>query len=224
MTSPSPPEFPPDIVVYNDTIAAKYDDLTKTIGWGANGLIARSGRYWQPADVHAGLDLGAGTGQTIQAVDDLFHPRLMIAVDASSKMLEQLQNRRARPGLEIVHSTIEDYANSNRRAFDLITAIGSLEFVQDLPHVVGKLATFLTARGTMFFTYIPQTEPDTSERTFQVPHLKAAFTEYYWPREIIEGALTARGLAFASTSFAAYQRGKKTVMYDFIAASRKHTD
>ncbi len=225
MSDQLPREFSPNIGAYNDVLASMYDAETQAEGWAVNDLIVETMRSKLSTDIHAALDLGAGTGQTTQIVDNLFHPRDIVAVDASRKMLEQLKSKLTQPKIQVVHSTIEDYIHDSDQTFDLITAMGSLEFVKDLPRVLGKLTTLLALRGTMLLTYIPQTDPDVSERTFQVPSFKTAFTEYYWPANIIESTLASKGLIIdAKNSFGAYQRGAETVSYNFIAASKPSAD
>ena len=42
---------------------------------------------------------------------------------------------------------IEDYVSACDQHFDIITAIGSLEFVPDLPTMLGRTANLLTEQG-----------------------------------------------------------------------------
>ena len=226
MTSGNQPEYPPDIGRYNDEIASRYDMATQAGGWQVNEWVASSLDAEQCARIGSVLDLGAGTGQTVAAVIDTVGPSQIVAVDASAQMLEHLRTKLPVAQIQGVNALIEAYLaeppDETAKKFDLITAIGSFEFVKNLPDVLGRAADRLNPQGNLLFTYIPQTDPGLTERTFQVPNFQTAFTEYYWPSEDIENRLVLHGLGiYRSAAFPAYTRGSETVNYHFIASERR---
>jgi len=205
----------PDIGSYNDAIAHLYDDITRE-GWHANRVVQPALAHYEMTNPRSVLDVGAGTGQTIEAIKQFANPGRMVAVDASGRMLDRLRSKL--PDVETVHATAEDYAARAIERFDLVTAIGSLEFVADLPNVMTALIK-ATRPNLLIATYIARQENQEAERTFYSNTLGQAFTEYYWPQKAIEAAITEGGLYFNHWNrFEAYQRDEEMVIYNTIVA------
>ncbi|MGA8534277.1 MAG: class I SAM-dependent methyltransferase [Candidatus Tumulicola sp.] len=101
------------------------------------------------------LDLGAGTGQTIENVLARVRRESILAVDVSSKMLDLL--RAKHPAVETTQRDIVEYVREDGSSFDLITAIGVPEFVSnfDLGLVISGAAKALNPGGPFAFTYEP---------------------------------------------------------------------
>jgi cyclopropane fatty-acyl-phospholipid synthase-like methyltransferase len=221
MTEETSPRPKPDIGAYNDVLASMYDRATAAENWSVNGLLAANLTGELATHIHSALDLGAGTGQTVAAIIDVVQPERIVAVDASASMLVELRNKFPEPVVQTEQTLIEEYAGRTSETFDLVTAMGSMEFVGELPNTLGKIAALLNSGGSLLFTYIPRADNGQSERTFEVPSFSAAFTEFYWPSTEIENSLTSNGLVITHTdSFAAYQRGDETVTYNFIHAQK----
>jgi cyclopropane fatty-acyl-phospholipid synthase-like methyltransferase len=210
----------PDIGSYNDAIASMYDKATAAQGWSINDFVAERLRGY-PGRNHAVLDLGSGTGHTVGVVLEETDVSHITAVDVSSNMLKHLRTKYPLPIVETVESSIEDYAGHTKDTFDIITAIGSLEFVKDLPTILGRLALWLRPNGLMLVTYIQRDENGGSERTFRVPSLGQAFSEYYWDAPVIRDSLVSQGLAVVEEfAVSAYRRGDEMVEYTFISATK----
>jgi ubiquinone/menaquinone biosynthesis C-methylase UbiE len=212
----------PNIGSYNDVIAGMYDEATAAQGWSINELVAERLKDYSGRNP-AVLDLGAGTGQTVGVVLEEVDASRIIAVDASSNMLKHLRRKYPLPIVETVESSIEDYVRSSQGTFDLITAIGSLEFVRDLPANLGQLALRLRPNGRLLATYIQRKEAGIDERTFQVPSLGQAFTEYYWAASTVRDSLVSQGVEVVEEfAVPAYQRGDETVEYTFMSVTNPH--
>ncbi len=215
----------PDIGGYNDAIADMYDRATEAEDWSSvNNKAAQAlRRHTTGTQQPTVLDLGAGTGKTIDAVLASVEPSRIVAVDASAKMLDHLRRKHPFSAIETVQAKIEDYVATSTETFDIITAIGSFEFVENLPQVLGRLAIRLRPNGLLAATYISRepTIASESEKTFQVTSLGQAFTEYYWRENEIVRSLTTNGLTVRhEPPFPAYQRGTEAVAYVFVAATR----
>ena len=219
MAESSNPAFTPDIAAYNDAIAFMYDKATAAQAWSVNELVTERLGGCSGSDAVA-LDLGAGTGQTVGAVLEEANVSHITALDISSHMLARLRQKYPSPQVEVVKSSIEDYVRSTEDTFDIITAIGSLEFVKDLPSVLGRTALCLRPNGLLLATYIPAGEAGLTERTFQVPSLGQAFTEYYWDASTIRDSLVSQGLSVNEEfTVPAYQRGNEEVEYIFMSVT-----
>jgi ubiquinone/menaquinone biosynthesis C-methylase UbiE len=213
----------PDIAAYNDFVADRYDALTQG-SWLVNDLVVQA----LPADFGNGpdaglkvLDLGCGTGQTISAITENTSVSQIVAVDASRMMLRNLRRKHLSPKIETVNSTIEEFVPNCQEDYDLVTAIGSLEFVRDLPTVLGQLALCIRPKGRLMATYVQRMGTDEAERTFQLPSVGRAFTEYYWEQEVINETLESSGLVLdRDLQIPAYVRGDETVNYTFISAAK----
>jgi ubiquinone/menaquinone biosynthesis C-methylase UbiE len=97
-----------------DQLAPAYDDLIASKGWPANSLL-REGLDQLGCQPRSVLDLGAGTGATIDAILACTQPELIVAVDVSGSMLEQLKKRHANDSrLVIAGVAIEQYRYGNR--------------------------------------------------------------------------------------------------------------
>jgi predicted TPR repeat methyltransferase len=209
----------PDIGSYNDAIADIYDRTTAAQGWSINNLVAERLRDY-PGRSHVALDLGAGTGQTVGVLLEELDASRITAVDVSCNMLKHLRAKYPLPMVETVESSIEGYVRHTKDTFDIITAIGSLEFVEDLPTTLGSLALCLRPNGLMLVTYIQREENGINERIFRVSSLGRAFREYYWEAPVIRDSLVSQGLTVAEEfSISAYQQGDEIVEYTFISAT-----
>ncbi|MDB5186288.1 MAG: bacillithiol biosynthesis cysteine-adding enzyme BshC [Candidatus Saccharibacteria bacterium] len=211
-----------EAVAYNDALAARYDTETAKEGWAAiNRRVTDTLMAINPGAVGSMLDLGAGTGQTIEAVLSVVSPEDIVAVDLSSKMLEKLKSKTFGQAVETITGSIESFAGTNTRDFDLMTAIGSMEFVQNLPTQLRLLSSFLKPGGILAFTYIPRNAGETSSKQFSVPSIGGGFTEYYWPHNDVIDAVMDSGLHIIRAEvFPAYARGNEQVVYEFIAAQK----
>jgi predicted TPR repeat methyltransferase len=145
----------PTIARYYDLISSKYDVATKgAFKWTPpeaafkllDSVIIDDGEL---------LDLGIGTGQ----VAAFLHERSsrICGVDISSEMLKEVG--RKFPSFELYQSNIEDgLPEIEGRKFDVISAIGVLEFLKDLSGSIATIKNFLKPTGYACFTveeYIP---------------------------------------------------------------------
>jgi predicted TPR repeat methyltransferase len=203
-----------------DTIAEWYDTAERAIDIAPflTGCAIEIRRY---------LDLGAGTGSTIENALECVAPESIVAVDVSAKMLELLRSKR--PGVETIRCDIVTYLHEAGRPFDLITSIGVLELISDADFelVTSGTAKALRPGGLFVLTYEPIVA---TVRTQQKSVDKALdwegvpLTSYRRDAEWVRSALTRHGFRIRSeTRFPqAYQnRHNLPVTWELVVAERR---
>jgi len=135
---------------YNDSLSAVYDRATLgefkwTAPAAANDIVLPY--------VKAGstvLDVGIGTGQSAEEL--LKKGCKICGIDISQKMLEATKKKF--PNFELYKAALENgLPELAGRSFDLITAIGILEFVEDIDKTIGVLTGFLKPSALLCFTF-----------------------------------------------------------------------
>ncbi len=71
------------------------------------------------------LDLGCGTGQTLEVLLDESNPTRAVGVDFSVSMC--YMTKKKLPTVEVINNDIESFCNESSEHFDVITAVGVLE-------------------------------------------------------------------------------------------------
>jgi ubiquinone/menaquinone biosynthesis C-methylase UbiE len=146
---------------YYNAISQSYDDNTTPNRWPVNDNIIDALKTI-PHNSASLLDLGTGTGLTIETVMRVSHPRTIVAVDLANKMLGILKKKQADTPIDFVQSSVEDFIENDSREFDLVTAIGVLDFPENLPQLMTKLGRHITKDGLALFNYVlPQQEGQT---------------------------------------------------------------
>ena len=97
------------------------------------------------------LDVGAGTGKTIDCILSVARPETLVAVDVSAPMLHELGKKY--PQVEIVHGDVFAYIATDPKPFDLITAFSVLELLCDFEPAIDAISRKLNPGGLFIFTY-----------------------------------------------------------------------
>lgn len=168
------------------------------------------------------LDLGAGTGMSINAILNHAQPSRIVAVDASSGMLEALRQSHEGLPIETVRAKVEDYVAKGGEKFDLISSIATFELIKDLPAVLRRITGLLNEGGVLAATYVPLAEGDERVNVTHSPYLRQKMVRYHWPEEEIERSITDSGLVIVrrDSSLPAYPLGDKWIHYNFVAAAK----
>jgi peptidoglycan/xylan/chitin deacetylase (PgdA/CDA1 family)/2-polyprenyl-3-methyl-5-hydroxy-6-metoxy-1,4-benzoquinol methylase len=96
------------------------------------------------------LEIGAGTG--IFTLDIARNCREVLAVDISGKMLEILMNKAKAAGLENIRALKGDVETMELDGqFSVACAFSSLEYLNDLPSFIKRLAEHLEPEGAVYF-------------------------------------------------------------------------
>jgi SAM-dependent methyltransferase len=91
-----------------DQVASNYDRIVGGNGWPANDILRQELDKIRGIDY--ALDLGAGTGLSVETILAAAVPRCVVAVDVSSEMLEQLRRRCSQhPELLITRAAVDRF-------------------------------------------------------------------------------------------------------------------
>ncbi len=210
---------------YYDSFVRLHDRYAKASDWDkkVDELIGRAIEARGAKDIKQALDLGAGTGLSVDAINNHSSPSRVVAVDVSSKMLEALRQKHPSNSVEVVNSKIEEYLDETDDRFDLITSTSSLEFLPHLPETLGQVTEHLNQGGVFIFTYVPRAEGGEKSHVNESPLIGQILEEYYWEQSEIEQSITDSGLSILETgSLDAYEPepGEASVVYNFIIATK----
>jgi SAM-dependent methyltransferase len=214
---------------YYDGLSHRWD--TATGGrWAINGMI----KPYMPRAVRSLLDLGAGTGQTIETILETLSeqsaapPDRVVAVDYSEQMLDRLRARKLGlppTGLVVVQDSIEHYLSqvpeSDGDRHSLITGVGSFETVPELPEAIADLRQHVVPGGRVIFTYETYMPDSPNQRLSQQTFAEGdnEFTVHRWgPYEMCD-LLNDQGWdIIANEPVQGVKRGNEVIGYTLVAA------
>jgi trans-aconitate methyltransferase len=203
---------------YFDALAAIYEEEADAVGWSANDALAEILVGLDPPE--SVLDLACGTGFTLQVVQRAFPRAAAVGVDIAPAMAEAA--RRNAPGAQIVVEDLVAFVARRPQVFDLVTAVGGLEFVPDLPAVLDAIRALVAPGGHLVFTY----EPVLAGSVHQAAALTAvdaptggAVTTFRWAPDQVD--VPAAGWTTVShATVVAYERDGLPVTYGVVHARR----
>lgn len=138
------------ITTYYNKLSGLYDRATAgRDAWRAPGKCAQLVSRYLQANPSV-LDLGVGTGQAAMAIAGKGHR--LVGIDISRAMLAHA--RRRLPKARLLRADIEERLPLRRgQSFDLVLAVGVLEFVRNLRKVIHVATAHLNRGGLLCFTY-----------------------------------------------------------------------
>lgn len=141
------------IELYNDILASQYDEATSKGKWAIpkeiNKLLSQLKLVKNNLIV---LDLGAGTGQTIKPFVD--ENCKIYAIDISNEMLKITKQKY--PKVRTFRRDISKGLNTphlKHNSFDVIMAVGVLEFIKNIKRIIREAYQLLKKDGYFLFTY-----------------------------------------------------------------------
>lgn len=141
------------ISIYNDKLASQYDKATLEGKWRAPDEVNKTMLEFKLAKSNLTvLDLGVGTGQSIK----LFTGKncKIYAVDISNEMLKAAKQKYKK--IKIFKYDIGnglDKLNFEHESFDIVIAVGVLEFVKNIKTIVKDVHQLLKPNSHFAFTY-----------------------------------------------------------------------
>ncbi|HJQ08998.1 MAG TPA: class I SAM-dependent methyltransferase [Candidatus Saccharimonadales bacterium] len=207
---------------YYDALAATYDQVAMEVEWRPNDIL-RPFLQVHCAPVRSFLDLGAGTGQTIQTVLEYAQPERIVAVDTSQSMLDQLAQKPFGSRITSLRSPIKDYVKGPGETFDLVVSVGVFEHIPYFDELFDPIVARLNPGGRLAFTYEPIL-PEVAEQREAVYHHTVRdgnagffFTMFRSPEDWIMDGVQASGLTVVDAGMsAAYRIGSRVVQYGFV--------
>ena len=203
---------------YFDAHADSYDGYTGGGAWTPNQYLAGVLRTLaaDQVEVRTALDLGAGTGQTLQVVRAAYPRARLWASDVSAAMLQRAALRVPDAHFEV--ADISSHVAGLTESFDLVTAIGCLEMVGDLMTVLPRLMRHVNPGGHLALT--TQALIDGLGAEHASTALSTAEGDeprwcYSWSTARLLRALPGGHLR-SSHLFTAYHRAGKPVLYELL--------
>jgi predicted TPR repeat methyltransferase len=204
---------------YFDAHADSYDDYTSKGAWTPNQYLAvvLQKLVADKVEVRTALDLGTGTGQTLEVVHTAYPQAQLWASDLSPAMLERAA--RKVPSAQFEVADISSYVAGLTGSFDLVTAIGCLELVHDLESVLPKLMQHLNPGGHLALTFEPVIDEVGAEHAANSGSPADIDNEprwhYTWSTARVLEALPG-GQLRSSHLFTAYERAGTPVFYELL--------
>lgn len=212
---------------YYEFLSTIYDKATAEGAWVPNSFFEEELRTLTSKALTA-LDLGCGTGQTLDVIARHFPSSRLLGVDIAPGMTRIAQEKL--PHAELYTGDLRTFLEGQSNSFDLITSIGSLEFVPSLPDLVREVGKRLNKNGVFIFTYEPliagfPSQSDRHERTtVQIPNGQLSFVTLRWTPGEVAASLADWGHIYSSKLFVAYHRGPDAVIYNLLAVETIETD
>lgn len=214
------PSFDP--AEYYDALSDQYAQRANEEDWPrrVDGFIRRALEAKGVTTSGTALDLGAGTGDSIDAIKRYARPSHIDAVDISPGMLKQLGERHHAPLVKPIVAPIQDFVEDCQDSFDIITMMGCADFVPALPDVLHRIPALLNEGGTLAFTYIPEASEEAKETLMQSSLTGKWTKRYAWPPAAIDESLAIGGLKIVDRedNFPGYMHGSETIPYSFVVA------
>ena len=203
---------------YFDAHADSYDEYTAGGAWTPNQYLAGVLRTLvaDQVEVRTALDLGAGTGQTLEVVRAAYPQARLWASDLSSAMLQRAARRV--PDAQFEVSDLTSHVARLTESFDLITAIGCLELVDDLMSVLPRLMRHVNTGGHVALTAEALVDGQGAEHartTLSGAEGDAPRWGYRWSTAQLLRALPDGELR-SSHLFTAYHRAGNPVLYELL--------
>lgn len=136
---------------YNDFLSVKYDEVTRgEFKWLAPHLLEKHIKPYLKPKINV-LDIGVGTGQTSEIFVN--SDTNVSCIDISGDMLSVAKSKY--PYKELIQYDVEDGLLKlfPEEKFDIIVAVGILEFIKDIKKTLSELKQLLKNNGVIAFTY-----------------------------------------------------------------------
>jgi len=208
---------------YYDKLASVYDEATGQEGrWTPPSFIyERIKKYLSKESMV--LDLGVGTGKSIQFIYESDQYKAIVGVDVSDKMLNVCRENYPSVEAKLVQS-VSEIENLETR-FDVIISSGVLEFVENLQEALVACGSVLRKGGVFAFTYEPIIHNHPIQKYGASETVSSIDSEYY-----VDGFYTYRRnpskvnlllknngyVVVTDEEFVSYEKGGEKIIYHLV--------
>ncbi len=203
---------------YFDGLAAIYEDEAVAVGWSVNEVVAEELAGLDPPAMV--LDLACGTGVTLRLLQRAFPDAELTGVDLSPAMAEIARTQI--PEAHVIVDEVTHFVARSPQEFELVTSVGGLEFVPDLPQLLVGMKKLVAPGGHLIATYEPIVEGSgqQSEAMVTIPvGGGVVVTTHRWPPEEVAASL-ADWTLIGHRTLPAYERDGLQVTYGLLHARR----
>ena len=203
---------------YFEEFAHRYDEEARDAGWSPNRHLAASLAGVGP--VAGVLDLACGTGATLAELERAFPGAVLTGVDVAPAMVERSAARV--PAARCVRTDLCAFVEGCDERFDVVTAIGGLEFTPDLPRVLSGLGHLVRPGGHVVLTYEPVLEgwaPQSARVETNLGSNGLELTTFRWEPGEVAAALGG-WTTVESRLLAAYRRDDVPAFYGWVHVRR----
>lgn len=212
---------------YFDIMAPLYDNATSIKNtWNPPSFIYQNIKELI-SDNSTILDIGVGTGQSIDKIYNNKQFKKLYGVDISQKMIFECQKKYPKMITQQI-SDISDILNLEDKKFDLIICSGLIEFVDDIKLFFETVSTILSKKGYFVFTYEPIIEFHSYQQyksSLTVPQKNSSlfidnfYTYRYHPLEIKDYLYKHKLTIISDLEFIAYKKGDEKIIYHLLVTT-----
>jgi predicted TPR repeat methyltransferase len=213
---------------YFDLIASVYDQATEAEGsWNPPNVIYEHIKRLNKNNP-AILDIGIGTGRSIDKIYKSGAYKEIHGVDVSEKMLDICRNRYPKVKLSKI-SSVNDIENTVAH-YDLIICSGTVEFIEDISALFQKVSILLKTDGVFVFTYEPLIQfhqIQKHKKSLTVPNKESKlyidnfYTYRHSPHEITNLLEQNNLRSEKDNEFVAYKKGEEYIIYHVVDAVKR---
>lgn len=210
---------------YYDSLASLYDKATEAPGsWNPPDFIYENIKDKITAQSSI-LDIGIGTGLSIEKIYESGVYKDIYGVDVSAKMLDVCKSKYPDVRLSRITSTAD--IDSIGEYFDIVISSGTLEFIEDLELVFEHVRRKQKQNGIFAFTYEPiiyfhplqnNSKSLTVADKVSSLYIQEFYTYRHEPQEILKLLEKNNYMVTKDSEFIAYKKGEEKILYHLVVA------
>ncbi|MGH8520388.1 MAG: class I SAM-dependent DNA methyltransferase [Gammaproteobacteria bacterium] len=211
---------------YYDLLASVYDQATEASGsWNPPGIIYESIK--EKISIYSSiLDIGIGTGLSIDKIYYSGIYKEIYGVDVSVKMLDVCKHKYPNTKLTHISSIVE--IGSIGEYFDIVISSGTVEFVEDIDLLVQQVRRKQKKDGVFAFTYEPiiYFHPyQNDSRSLTVPdkssslYVQDFYTYRHEPHDVVKLLDKNNYTVTRDSEFISYKKGEEKIIYHVVVAT-----
>lgn len=210
---------------YYDLLASVYDKATELPGsWNPPDIIYDNikGSVYSDSRI---LDIGIGTGRSIDRIHRAGKYKEIYGVDASAKMLDICKDKY--PDVKLAHVSSIGHIANIAGYFDIVISSGTLEFVEHIDVALQHVRCKQKKGGIFAFTYEPiiyfhPFQNDRKSLTVSDKANKLYIPDFYTyrhePHEILRLLDENDYKITRDGEFIAYKKGEEKIIYHIVMA------
>ena len=205
--------------LYYNALASRYDQATEKF-WTAPDTVETTTMHLSDKDKFI-LDIGIGTGQSIQKLYTSQNFKIIEGIDVAEDMLKYCSQHF--PGIILHHGDFLDPLKLQQSDYDLIISCGTLEFIKNVDLFFEKCKKLLAHNGHIVITFEPHImyhsvqDALISEVPYNASIGVAGLQTYRHDLATLQSIFERCSLKIInSTLFVAYRKGETEIIYNLL--------